>query len=267
MIKSGLVSVTFRSLSSEKIISLVSDANLKGIEWGGDIHVPHGDINKARQVARQTIDAGLETAAYGSYYRIGQSEQEGLPFQTVLDTAQSLQAPLIRVWAGTKEANEADEDYYKMTAEQTRQICEIAGSAGISIAYEFHRGTLTNTAQSAKKLLDLVKCDNLFTLWQPILEVGFETNYRGLDLLASKVANIHVFYWTGNPFIGHLFKEEADIWKQYIKRLTQTDGNHYALIEFVKDDDPQNFIKDAEFLTKLVSKTIGRYRKSQFEGN
>ena len=40
MIRGGLVSITFRKLSPRAIIDLVTRANLIGIEWGGDVHVP-----------------------------------------------------------------------------------------------------------------------------------------------------------------------------------------------------------------------------------
>ena len=67
--KAGLVSITFRQLSAEKIVGLVSAAGLQGIEWGGDIHVPHGDVKRAEEVKRMTLDSGLEVSAYGSYYK------------------------------------------------------------------------------------------------------------------------------------------------------------------------------------------------------
>ncbi len=65
-LRSGLVSVTFRQLTPSAIITLVTRAGLDGIEWGGDVHVPHGDLVRARQVRQQTIQAGLQSAAYGS---------------------------------------------------------------------------------------------------------------------------------------------------------------------------------------------------------
>lgn len=71
MLKTGLVSITFRNLKVEEIIDLVVKAGLDAIEWGGDIHVPHGDIKKACKVARLMKKADLEMAAYGSYYRVG----------------------------------------------------------------------------------------------------------------------------------------------------------------------------------------------------
>jgi len=108
MIKGGLVSVTFRKLSPQEIISLMKKTSLKAIEWGGDIHVPHGDTNKAKQVAALTEDAGLDCVAYGSYYRAGVSEEEGLSFNAVVDSALALKAPTVRIWIGKKGSADAE---------------------------------------------------------------------------------------------------------------------------------------------------------------
>jgi len=95
----GLVSVTFRKLTPEHIVDLVAEAGLTGIEWGGDIHVPHGDLTAASRVRSFTEQAGLRTSAYGSYYRVGQNEPDENSFDRVLETAQALDAPTIRVWS------------------------------------------------------------------------------------------------------------------------------------------------------------------------
>src|SRR4051812_49693737 len=101
-LRTGLVSVTFRALGPQQVVELVRQANLDAIEWGGDIHVPHGDTARAREVRTMTLDAGLAVAAYGSYYRAAVSDADGLPFARVLETAVALEAPTIRVWAGNK---------------------------------------------------------------------------------------------------------------------------------------------------------------------
>jgi len=46
-LRPGLVSVSFRALSPSEIIPMVVSGGLQGIEWGGDIHVPHGSIGRA----------------------------------------------------------------------------------------------------------------------------------------------------------------------------------------------------------------------------
>ena len=96
----GLVSITFRKLTPAEIIGLVTQTPLGSIEWGGDIHVPHGDVKRAAEVGRMTREAGLAVSAYGSYY----GETDGLVFDRVLDSAVALGAPVIRIWAGRKES-------------------------------------------------------------------------------------------------------------------------------------------------------------------
>src|SRR6187549_164575 len=94
----GLVSVTFRQLPPREIVDLARRAELGGIEWGGDVHVPAGDAGRAREVRAMTEDAGLSIVAYGSYYRAG--EEDEAAFAPVLDSACALGAPAIRIWAG-----------------------------------------------------------------------------------------------------------------------------------------------------------------------
>ena len=54
MFISGLVSVSFRKESPEAIVAAAAQAGLQGIEWGGDIHVPCGDIENAKRVSALT---------------------------------------------------------------------------------------------------------------------------------------------------------------------------------------------------------------------
>jgi hypothetical protein len=51
--------VTFRSLEPAEIVKLADRAGLDGIEWGGDVHVPHGDVTKASEVYKMTSSMGL----------------------------------------------------------------------------------------------------------------------------------------------------------------------------------------------------------------
>jgi len=67
---------------------------MRAIEWGGDVHVPTGDLAGAREVAARCGDAGIAVEAYGSYFRASGE------FGPVLETAVALGAPRVRVRAG-----------------------------------------------------------------------------------------------------------------------------------------------------------------------
>ena len=71
MFTTGLVSISFRKETPQTLIRASREAGLEKIEWGGDVHVPVGDLARAKQVGEETRAAGLDPCAYGSYFRIG----------------------------------------------------------------------------------------------------------------------------------------------------------------------------------------------------
>lgn len=87
MFFAGLASLSFRGESAESVIELAKANALDGIEWGGDIHVPVGDVERAIEVGEKTREAGLAVFSYGSYYRLGEAENPRREFGRVLETA------------------------------------------------------------------------------------------------------------------------------------------------------------------------------------
>lgn len=256
MLKAGLVSVTFRNLQPKKIIALVNKAGLDAIEWGGDIHVPHGNIATAKKVCRMTLDAGLISASYGSYYKVGVSEIKGLSFNSVLDAAVELRVPTIRVWAGDKGSAEADKAYRAAVVEDARRIADLAGKAGATISFEYHRKTLTDTDESARTLLKEIDHKNIFTYWQPpLLGEGFNERIFGLKAISSRLSNLHVFYCveTNGQITHRPLKEGEKEWLLYLDVVKKTDKRHFALIEFVKDGSVEQFLEDAKTLKSWIN--------------
>ncbi len=252
MIYPGLVSVTFRKLSPLEIVGLVRKAGLSGIEWGGDIHVPHGNSGVAREVRAMTEEAGLRVAAYGSYYRAGWSEANGLRFEQVLDSALELGAPTVRVWPGVKGSAEVDEKGREVVIEDLRRIAELAARAGVTVSTEFHGGTLTDTNESARRLLAEVNRASLLTCWQP--HNGEETSecVAGLRAVAPRVGNVHVFHWWPTGAERHALAEGEARWAEFLAVLKALPGERFALLEFVQGDAPEAFLRDAATLARWL---------------
>ena len=251
MIYTGIVSVTFRKLMPREIIDLTVKAGLDGIEWGGDIHVPHGDIKKAKEVCKMTKEAGLKTASYGSYYRVGTHKEE-IPFEKVLDSAIALESPMIRVWAGNIGAQKADEKWWEKVVDDTLRIADTAKKAGKMISFEYHRNTLTDTYSSAVKLMNMIDKEKVRVYWQPSTDLDTDGNICALENISSWLSNIHAFYWDKDgrqPLI-----KGKDVWDKYIEVIEGINGDRYCLLEFVKDDSTEQFLEDAGTLKKILSK-------------
>jgi sugar phosphate isomerase/epimerase len=249
MFHTGLVSVTFRKLSTDHVVRLVKQAQLTGIEWGGDVHVPHGDVDRAREVGEQTRGEGLKVAAYGSYYRLANPDPQQASFERVLETAVALGAPLIRVWAGTKGSMKMTEADREAVVADARRVAEMARGADVEVSCEYHGGTLTDNHDSAERFYKAVKKSNFGSYWQPL---GNETVQlkRSLEVVLPWLTNLHVYYWISGQ--RKSLADGYDLWKSFFSIARNSQRDHYAMLEFVKDDAPENFMKDARTLRELA---------------
>ncbi len=245
--KTGLVSVTFRGLTPKEIIALCRKAKLDGIEWGADIHVKN--VGDALAVKAQMED--LQTLSYGSYYRVG----EGADFAPVLAAAKALGAPNIRVWAGIREDHEISVEKRASLVANAKQIAKMAAGEGIDVSFEYHGQTLTNTQASTLRLLQEIDEPNVYTYWQPICDRPQEERLAEIIQLGElgRLKNIHCYTWRGAE--RYPLEYDGLLWKQRLERaFPYADA---ALLEFVRDDSPEQFLLDAAFLRRIAAEIAG----------
>ncbi len=250
MLTLGLVSITFRPLPPRAVTDLCVHAGLQSIEWGGDVHVPAGDLPKAREVAGLTSDAGLSVAAYGSYFRTIDRDGSLPDFDPIVATAAELGAPSIRVWAGTKDSDDISESEFQTLVVRLRSMAALAAEATIRVCLEFHGGTYTDTTASTLRLLDAVDHPNLDTLWQPPVGMPTQDCVESLRACLPRASNIHAFHW--EPMRERqALATGTDRWLDYLRTLKQSDADRHVLIEFVKNDSPDQLVDDAATLREL----------------
>ena len=231
--KRGLVSVTFRQLSCGDVAGLCVENGLEYIEWGGDIHVPSGDLKKAREVSELCRAKGLHVCGYGSYYN---AADDISAFYPVLETAKELQPDYVRIWAGRSRF------YDGYAAENIKKAVSLAKEAGIRVSLECHRGTMTEDPELAPALARSTGCRLHF---QPNPDVGFEDNLAALTLASPYLCAVHVFAWDKGDIRLPLSSHE-DQWRKYIKAAPSVP----FLLEFVAGNDPENLRADAQTLKK-----------------
>ncbi|KJQ55699.1 sugar phosphate isomerase/epimerase family protein [Microbacterium sp. SA39] len=233
-IRAGLCSVTFREFAPERIVELAADAGLEVIEWGGDLHVPPGDVDRAAHVAKLTTDAGLSVASYGSYFRAGIDE----PLTPVLDSAEALGADRIRIWAGDLGSADATAAYWGTTVARLRAAASEAASRGIGLALEFHSGTLADTAPTTRRLLAEVGHPALSTYWQPTVSASVDVALAEYAALADRTTAVHVFSWWPEAERLPLRARDALWTRLFAQAQTAAAPPRDALLEFVPGDDP-----------------------------
>lgn len=260
-VKTGLVSVTFRQQKAETVLDWVEEAGLEAIEWGGDIHVPPGDIARARQLGELTRRRGILVPTYGSYYRAGELSQPEAEkaFDDVLAAAVALQAAGIRVWAGRVASAEADAAHWDRTMEDLARIRDRAAREGLEIYLEYHNNTLNDRAEATERLLAaLAGPPAVRTFWQPLNELDEAAKDKTLAAARPWLAHIHVF---ANQGASELLATDTARWLGWLPRLLDEEaenpftasGTRCLMIEFVKDASKASLLSDAQTLRSWLS--------------
>lgn len=251
MTESGLVSVSFRNLLCEEIITLAKSNGLTHIEWGGDIHIPAGNTKKADEIYKKTTEAGLQTAAYGSYFKLGEYTDYIAEFKKVLETAVTLHAPVIRIWAGTEPSSKVASDERKQLVLQAKEVAKLCSQHGITVCFECHRNTLTDDFHSSLLLMNEINMSNVKMYFQPNEERNFEYNKKALEELLPYVVNTHVFNWP-EPGIRKHLNDARNEWAEYLNILSKDEKMHCCMLEFMPDDRTESLKEEAATLNEII---------------
>ena len=239
----GICSVTLRRQDIDSVVAISAAAGLQAIEWGGDVHVPPGDDAAADRARKRTADAGLAVASYGSYYRSTPDERAAIA--PVVATALRLGAPRIRIWAGTAGSTEVSTADGAAVVDGAAAMVAAAAEVGIEVAFEFHRGTLTDDVASTNKLL--AEVGGAGSYWQPPVGLPDDAALETLEAVLPAVRAQHVFaWWPQNERLP--LAERAALWRRAFALAPDMD----ALLEFVPDDDPDLVAREAATLHDLI---------------
>lgn len=249
--KRGLVSISFRSKSVEEIAAAAKNAGVEAIEWGGDVHVPHGDAEAAKHAAEISKKYGLECVHYGSYYKMGYDAPE--LFDRALKSAKILGTPIIRVWAGLGiHPDTLPRKDYERIVNDARRICDLAGD--IIIATECHSDSITEDYKYALQFLKDVDRDNMRTFWQPNQYRGFEYDLEALDALLPYIVGVHVFNWVGNKPDAYPLALGAEKWHRYMEKLSKNELGY--MLEFMPDNKIETLPRETETLDRFIKEFL-----------
>lgn len=238
-----MTSVTFRGKTVAQVIAIATKANLKGIEWGSDVHVPVGDIAWAEKVGEMTRYAGLEVFSYGAYLNVGESG-----FAEIAQTALALGCKTIRIWPPKPSTKNAVDTDFDNAITALKDISKIAKLYGVTVCMEWHNGRLNDCPESSLRMLKGVNEDNIRTYWQPIYT--YPDNIRHIEAMEGFIENVHVYNWIyGKPVIRLPLAANRQDWEKYIDAL----GYRNYILEFTADDSDENFLADAKTLKELLN--------------
>ncbi len=244
--KIGMTSLTLKEYETDDVVNCARQAGVCGIEWGVcPAHVVLGDKERAQRIKTLCAKNDIEIFSLGSYCRMEKREE----CEAVVQTAVLLGAPVIRVWAGGKSPSECDADYVSRIVSNSAYMADLAKESNVKIGFEYHHHTLTENSKSAVNFIRMVGRENAGLYWQPNCKLTTEENKMERDdVLPYFVGNFHIHNFSTFNGYGRL-EEIEDKLRVYFTDIR--DENYNLLIEFVKDQKPENLMRDADILRKL----------------
>ena len=191
----ALCTIAFRERLLADALDMAAQLGFPGVElWGREPHVSENyDYNRVRLVKKMCEERGLEIAALGSYVRFGATRKnsDAAPLVDTLQTARTLRTPIVRVWASDVPSEQADEKLWKRVVSEAREAAERSRGLGITLAVEMHDDTLADTADSARRLVEEVDCDNFRLNFQPSAWERDEDVMQRLEKVLPYVVHCH----------------------------------------------------------------------------
>lgn len=239
--KLGLVSVSFRKHTPERILSAMKEAGLSYIEWGSDIHAPKDDTQRLHEIAELQRKYDIACCSYGTYFRLGETPVDEL--YGYIKAAGILGTDILRLWCGNKNSEEYSSSERNCLFRECIKAAELALKNGVKLCMECHNGTFTNTKESALELMHTVNSNSFRMYWQPNQYRTEEENLQYAGALSEYTENIHVFNWQSDTRFP--LKNGTNIWKIYLKKFSDKIA---LLLEFMPDDNINSLISESQAL-------------------
>lgn len=245
MFQSGLVSISFRSLSPQQIVSLCKEAGLSAIEWGSDVHAPCSDRERLHEIVTLQALEGISCSSYGTYFKLGVHDTTEL--HDYISAAKILGTDILRLWCGEKNFEDLSAEERKHILDEAKKAAAIAEAEDVTLCMECHNNTFTNCLEGALTLMNTVDSPALRMYWQPNQFRTDAVNFEYARQIAPYTKHIHVFQWKEKEKFP--LEDGVALWEKY---LSYFDGTQTLLLEFMPDNKPESLVREAETLHRLI---------------
>ncbi|WP_242695640.1 sugar phosphate isomerase/epimerase family protein [Halomontanus rarus] len=233
----GLCTISAKDRSVEEVLELAGAVGYDGVEIWGQDHVGDGSEMTCERIAEAADEQGLEIASYGSYLRCG-SDAFDDDLEHELAIADRLGTEIVRIWAGSQEYGDHEQDHWDRVVADLERVTERAADDGLEVTVEKHNNTLTHTLEGAKKLIETIDDERCRLNYQPGFSIPADELEREAEALAPLSNQLHL-----QTTRERTARERAPLSESYydLEAILEPFGrgfDGYANVEFVTDERP-----------------------------
>ncbi|SEP02838.1 Sugar phosphate isomerase/epimerase [Halogranum amylolyticum] len=250
----GLCTISNKEMDVLDVIDAAVDAGYDGVEvWGGD-HVSNDKDAECTAIRERVETHELSIPVYGSYLRPG-TDAFADQLTHELEVAVTLGADLVRVWAGNQEWQDHHDHHLDAVVADLREAADSAAERNLAITVEKHEGTLTNTTEGARRVIERVSHPHCGLNYQPLFGMNAATIASESRELAPISNNVHLQAVPEQGGRKRCLLANAFYDVGTVIRVFQDAGfDGFANVEFVTDDLPYSkaIAHDRAYLRSVV---------------
>jgi len=201
-IKTSAFTLLFSDRSLEGAVEAVARAGYQAVEiMGREPHLsPTASPQRVREIAAYVKSAGLKVSCLATYtgnYSQASMDECGVQLrmlQNFVEFAGILECDLVRHSPGGPSDYQATPAHWQRAAEWMAKACDLAEAAGVRLAMEIHAGSLVETADSSRRLLEMIGRCNLGVILDPgnMFIAGADYGEEAVRKLWPSVFHVHV---------------------------------------------------------------------------
>jgi hypothetical protein len=136
-----------------------------------------------------------------------------------------------------------------------------ADDASVTLSLEYHPNSLTDDLASAQRLMAEIDDPNVFLYWQPRPGLPLDEALDEFRAVGSDTSHVHVFAWDREK-ARYPLSEQRAYWSGILSNApaTRWPRERFAMLEFVRDDSPEQFRADAAVFRQLLEEAKARPR-------
>lgn len=166
-----------------------------------DLEVWGYHLDRLSEAGVEQLAAALEAramravgvGAYPAFHLEGaQDEEERRSLEQLVGAAVRLGASVFKIFPGRVASAEAGDAVWRRSVEGMRRLAGRTAEAGMLLTLETHGGTLCDTLDGTRRLLEQLPEDGVGICFQPYVEHDTAAAMAAFDALGSRVRHVHL---------------------------------------------------------------------------
>lgn len=177
------------------LLDPMAAAGFRDLEvWG--YHLDRLSEGGVEQLAAGLEARGMRTVGVGAYPAFhlegAEDEEERRSLEQLVGAAVRLGASVFKIFPGRVASAEAGDAVWRRSVEGMRRLAGRTAEAGMLLTLETHGGTLCDTLDGTRRLLDQLPEDGVGICFQPYVEHDTAAAMAAFDALGPRVRHVHL---------------------------------------------------------------------------